>query len=118
MALAEKTVEALQSTLLEKLIDVPLDGSLAIELALLGELNRGFDVLRHFLKHEQGLLVSPLINVVQADEVPDLCRAQALAELVLKRTERVKSVLLKVEDRSLSLQSLLIETHHVLRAQL
>ena len=90
VTLAEKTVQALESTLLEKLVDVTLDGSLAIELALLSELDRGLDVLRHLLKHEQGLLVSPLINVVQSDEVPDLRRAQSLTELVLKRAERVK----------------------------
>ena len=94
VALAEETVQALESTLLEELVDVSLDGPLAIELALLSELNRRFNVLCHSLQDKECLLVSPLINVVQSDEVPDLCGAQALAKLVLKCAERVERVLL------------------------
>lgn len=52
VALAEKTVQGLKGTLLEKLINVTLDRSLAVKLALLGELNRRFDVLGHLLKDE------------------------------------------------------------------
>jgi hypothetical protein len=94
MGLAQECVQALEGHLFQQFRDVSLDGPLGVEVALLGKFNGRLDIRCDPLQYEQGLGIGSLIEIVQADEVPDLSVAQALAELVLKGLERVEGVFL------------------------
>jgi hypothetical protein len=118
MALADQTLQWLQSTLLQKLSDVALDWALRIELTLLSEINGRLDIGGNPRQDKEGLFVLSVICIVETDEEPDLGGAEALTELVLEGSQGIHGILLQVNDGSLSFQGFLIEAHNILWTQL